>query len=349
MPTQQQGRNQGIWSEARHFADANNFTLLRTILASLVVVAHYGLLAERTEIRFAYSCAEFAVQAFFVVSGYLIVATFDRHPHPLSFFVKRTFRIYPLYFAVVVMQAVIMSYFLIDDVSTNLIDDLFQYLVANLMLANFLMPDMGGLFTSVNGNGVNPSLWTIKIEVGFYLLLPLLHYLYQRWGWPFLVFVFMASSLYFEALRVTNYEFAKQLPGQLRFFVIGMACYYFRSKLSVPTTLVVAIAGSCIALSSLNQGFLMSLVYPFLIGIFVHLFANCIKLPQIKLDLSYGIYLLHAPLIQLALLTGLYRFDLWFFTGLATVIVVLAYLARKYIEAPGIALGKRIAKGAATT
>lgn len=348
MRTQQQARSQSSWSEAGHFTGTNNFTLLRTILASLVVVGHYGILGERTEIRFAFSYAEFAVQAFFVVSGYLIVATFDRYPHPLPFLVKRIFRIYPLYFAVVVMQAIIMSYFLID-VSTNLTDDLFQYLVANLMLANFLKPDMGGLFTSVNGNGVNPSLWTIKIEIGFYLLLPLLHYLYQRWGWPFLVFVFMASSLYFEALRVTNYEFAKQLPGQLRFFVIGMACYYFRSKLSVSTTLAVVIGGSCIALSSLNQGFLMSLVYPFLIGIFVHLFANCIKLPQIKLDLSYGIYLLHAPLIQLALLTGLYRFDLWFFTGLATVIVVLAYLARKYIEAPGIALGKRIAKGAATT
>jgi glycosyltransferase involved in cell wall biosynthesis len=61
------------------------------------------------------------------------------------------------------------------------------------------------------------------------------------------------------------------------------------------------------------------------------------------LDISYGVYLLHAPIIQLSLLSGLYRPGWDGVVLIAGTALILAALAERCIEAPGIALGRRLA------
>lgn len=51
--------------------------------------------------------------------------------------------------------------------------ELIKYLIANLTGMNFLCHTLPGVF---NGAVINGSLWTIKIEVGFYIFLPLFIY-----------------------------------------------------------------------------------------------------------------------------------------------------------------------------
>ena len=59
-----------------------------------------------------------------------------------------------------------------------------RYLSANLMLANFVQYDIGGVLAGLRNPGINPSLWTLKIELGFYLIVPLICVATRRWGWP---------------------------------------------------------------------------------------------------------------------------------------------------------------------
>ena len=54
----------------------NNFTVFRLILALLVVLGHFVTLPSSEPATGIFGYADFAVDAFFAVSGYLIFASF---------------------------------------------------------------------------------------------------------------------------------------------------------------------------------------------------------------------------------------------------------------------------------
>ena len=70
------------------------------------------------------------------------------------------------------------------------------------------------------------------------------------------------------------------------------------------------------------------------------------RLPHIPLsqDISYGVYLVHGPLIQLSLLFGIFRDTYGFLAVLLAAVLLLALLAERIIENPGIEMGKRLAR-----
>jgi peptidoglycan/LPS O-acetylase OafA/YrhL len=81
---------------------SDNFTLLRLILALLVVFSHsYALSGNPEPMLFHSTAGGFAVQGFFAVSGYLIAGSYLTTPHSGLFVWKRLLRIAPaLAFAV---------------------------------------------------------------------------------------------------------------------------------------------------------------------------------------------------------------------------------------------------------
>jgi peptidoglycan/LPS O-acetylase OafA/YrhL len=87
----------------------NNFTASRLLLALLVVLGHFQRLAGVTSEPLPFGYAGTAVDCFFVVSGYLVSNSFDRDPNLGRFFIRRLFRIYPLYLAVVLAQTRIVG------------------------------------------------------------------------------------------------------------------------------------------------------------------------------------------------------------------------------------------------
>ena len=105
-----------IKSESWKTMPANNFTILRLILAMLVVFGHFKILSGLPIGNIIHSYADFAVDAFFIVSGYLIYGSFDNSPRLKSFAIKRFFRIYPLYFIIIITQFFIMLWFLDGNV-----------------------------------------------------------------------------------------------------------------------------------------------------------------------------------------------------------------------------------------
>jgi peptidoglycan/LPS O-acetylase OafA/YrhL len=81
---------------------SDNFTLLRLILALLVVFSHsYPLIGHPEPTLFHSTAGGFAVQGFFAISGYLIAGSYLTTQHSGQFVWKRLLRIVPaLAFAV---------------------------------------------------------------------------------------------------------------------------------------------------------------------------------------------------------------------------------------------------------
>jgi peptidoglycan/LPS O-acetylase OafA/YrhL len=122
-----------------------------------------------------------------------------------------------------------------------------------------------------------------------------------------------------------------QLPGQLGFFIAGMAGYYYRDafKKHGCKLLPLAILG-IIFFSSPDFNFTSlqsAVISPISLGIIVIFAAIC--LPSLGNfsrygDFSYGIYILHYPLINTLVALGFYRDP---FTGLGLTLVLAFLLA----------------------
>ncbi len=324
----------------------NNFTALRLALALLVVFGHFQAFAGVKSPPWPYNYAATAVDCFFVVSGYLVTNSFDRDPNLYRFYVRRFFRIYPLYLVVVVVQGIALAAIEPAGLIANA-GSLLKYLFFNAIFANFVQHDIGhGVLIGMADPSLNASLWTLKIEFAFYLLVPFLWRLTTRYGDKLLIATFILSAIYYETLLdMGHYRFAKQLPGQMQYFVLGIAAYKYR-ELWIPSRAVAGILTAVLAIFvTALQGLHAPVVFPLVVGAFVVIAALHAPRLRIKSDFSYGVYLLHAPIIQLTLLFGLYRPGFWGLAPILLLLTVLAMVAERTIEKPGIALGRRLANG----
>lgn len=329
----------------------NNFTLIRLVLATLVMFGHFKVLQGITSIEFLYDYADFAVDAFFIVSGYLVYGSYENSvkmgdSHRIgSFYIRRLFRIYPLYVIIILAQMLAMLVLLGDKAQLG---ETIKYLGSNLIFANFLAPEMGGLFLGLDNSAINPSLWTLKIEVAFYLLVPFLWWLVDRkktvgTGIGILLLIYILSTIF--ALVTLHYgaeTLSKQFPAQMRFFVVGILLYKYRDKFNISFPAAIIIASVAFALCSFRNELPIIPIYPLLIGAII--FTCALRLPAVplKYDISYGVYLIHAPLIQIALLLGLLQDSAVFLLLLVAVVYSLAFLAEKIIEIPMVKYGKKL-------
>ncbi|MCU0795008.1 MAG: acyltransferase [Akkermansiaceae bacterium] len=171
-----------------HPSRLNNFDLIRLLAAAQVVfvhaVGHTPLLHEGPE--WLRSILEGVilfpgVAVFFVVSGFLIAKSYERlRDEPKVYFWHRLLRIYPalfLCFAVTLIALGIFG-FLTPDVVGSL--KFWGWLGGQLSVGQFYNPEF---FRGFGMGVVNGALWTISVELQFYLALPMLYLLaYPRSG-----------------------------------------------------------------------------------------------------------------------------------------------------------------------
>jgi peptidoglycan/LPS O-acetylase OafA/YrhL len=327
-----------------------DFTLLRLLLALSVVFAHYAALTGAGPAWLAWGLSStVAVQAFFVVSGWIVTASCEASSSNAAFLVRRLARLYPLYAAVVVAQTV--AVLALQGWGGNAGEELVRYLAANLGFANFLKPTLLGFLDGAKVEAINPSLWTMKVEVAFYLSVPLLVMLNRRFGVRALVALFVASTLFVLWAEPLSAELAKQLPGQLRFFVAGMLGRVLMqgvrgqgaregNRLDRGLLAAAGIAGLMLA-QHFDRSHAAAALQP--LFVLAAVTAAAVLLPAWRRmpDISFGVYLLHAPLIQFNHQLG------WFAPGtpaLAAVLaltLLLALAASFLIERPAIRAGAR--------
>jgi peptidoglycan/LPS O-acetylase OafA/YrhL len=261
---------------------------------------------------------------------------------------KRARRIVPAYLVVVIGAALLLSL-----ASTLTSREYFShaglrsYLGYNLILSNFRAPDLPGVFASNPVTAVNGSLWTIKVEVGFYILVPAIVWTVRRFGYrSALITLFVLSlswRLGFEALGSADgtdifAKLAKQLPGQLCFFV-GGAWAYYRARDGYPPRMLPALFG--VVAYALSSGIIFVLIAPIAVTAVVSWAALAgPRLPPVARygDFSYGVYLYHFPIAQTLVAAGLFAWS----PGIALLAVLLAVACASVtswylVEAPALA------------
>lgn len=159
----------------------NAFNFLRLICALIVIYEHSVLLSE-TEVLPCLELRGIAVNVFFILSGFWVTQSYLRSSSVKEYAKKRCNKIFPLYFTVVILSAILLVFFSNLPAKEYFTDSgFYKYLIANFFTLNFIHPTLPGVFEGLAlGGSVNGSLWTIKIELGFYIILPLIVYLINK-------------------------------------------------------------------------------------------------------------------------------------------------------------------------
>jgi peptidoglycan/LPS O-acetylase OafA/YrhL len=224
--------------------------------------------------------------------------------------------------------------------------ELYSYILSNLLTLNFLHPTLPGVFETNAFHAINGSLWTIKVELMLYLTVPFLFYLLTRYKKSVvLIAIYLLSFAYsstFDYLHdttgISTYEFLKrQFPGQMSYFCSGiiLLVYFdtFRKNIRYifPVSILLLILNHYTPLFHIAEpialsSFILSVAYGFkwLNGI-----ANKAG------NFSYGIFLSHYPIIQLAIHLNLTPQHPWLsLTAITLLSTTLGLLSWKYIEKP---------------
>ncbi len=147
----------------------NNFDFLRLLAVLLVWYGNCHVLRGGTDmpdktLSFQY----LGISILFIISGYFITASYERHGTPLSFLRNRFLRVMPA-----LVLAIGVSALLIGPVATSLkLDEYYEHsrtwsYFRNLLLFN-LQPDLPGVFSTLPNSAVNGSLWVMPYEARCY-------------------------------------------------------------------------------------------------------------------------------------------------------------------------------------
>lgn len=320
----------------------NNFDGVRLGLALIVLFAHIGALVQLPEFRWFERVfdSNFAVKGFFAISGYLVTKSYLSSASLWDYVAKRIRRIWPAYVTVVFLCYVLGSW-----LSTLTLSDYFlsasatKYFFSNLFFLNFLQPTLPEVFIDNPMQAVNGALWTIKVEVMLYGCIPFLVFLWKRNG----ALLYAIGLMILSALWVNYFsyhfsgshgeEIARQFPGQLSYFAAGSflsindRCRAY-VKYAGPASVVFLLFSADPAVNTM----VAPIAYTSIV-IWLSTFNAKVFDFGKHGDLSYGIYLVHFPIIQA--LIALEIFDKAPWVGVVLVLVLTiccAWISWRFIE-----------------
>jgi len=152
------------------------------------------------------------------------------------------------------------------------------------------------------------------------------------------VYMFVVDYLGIEKLLV-------QFPAQLRLFMVGVMLYMLFDKFKDKNITLLAIGSLILIVLFKDFEYFKFSFYPLFLGVLVIYLVYFVKHIKINFDFSYSFYILHFPVIQLALYFGINPSNpLISFVSLFAVILFLSYFSEKYIEKRFVKMGREIVK-----
>lgn len=288
-------------------AAENCFDFLRLFLAVSVFCSHYDKLHGVDFVNFPLSLP-LSVSAFFVISGVLIYRSYCRSSSLKSYLTKRARRIFPAYVLAVVLSALLFSLVSVLPASDYFLSwEFFRYLAANLTTLNFLQPNLPGVYGI---ESVNPSLWTIKIELMLYLLVPLFSFLFggKRRCLSLVVVAVISSLSVFlrwkaDVSGVPSYDLLGKWISLAACFLAGVSVFLFRTELKRYKWFLIVPSLALLVM----KGYPAELFHPLAMGVAVYFFS--FTMPFLngfgKIgDLSYGTYVFHGPIVGMTICMG---------------------------------------------
>jgi peptidoglycan/LPS O-acetylase OafA/YrhL len=331
-----------------------NLNLLRAIAVLCVVVGHVAV-AFRLPTGDIEWTGRAGVLLFFVHTSLVLMASIERTSTPphwvRDFYIRRTFRIYPLSIIVVLgmLLTKTQAFLPVQGQIKPYVPPTTAGLVANLALVQDLTGQQPIL-------GV---LWTLPIELQMYLVLPFCYLVAlkgPRW---------MAVLLALGLIPAAVYAFASNaIPGVWRFpvlefvpcFCSGVLAYALlrRCKPRVMSWLwlpLFALVLGCYVLVAHGKNNSPPPVAEWALCVAVGVVISLVReLPASTLTrgaatvatYSYGVYLTHIPALHIVL-SVLHRASVAVLVpAFALCCSTLSWLAYHLVEHPGIQLGKRL-------
>jgi peptidoglycan/LPS O-acetylase OafA/YrhL len=322
----------------------NNFDLLRLLAATEVIFDHFyqhlKLPISHTALKILYLFP--GVPVFFVISGYLISASYERNNNLKNYIRNRALRIYPGLWACILVTLIVFTITGVNFFNKQTIAWLPTQLLGFIYTPNFLA---GYGFGSYNG-----SLWTIPIELQFYIMLPLCFLLAPKGktnAWFIALFVvFVGLTLAYNLMplgdkiaKLLRYSFIPHfylfLTGvifqRLRIYsskwIYGKALYW----------IVPYVAFSMFFFDRIEAGYFIVIQYLFLA---FTLLSMAYTLPTLadkllrKNDISYGMYIYHGMIITVVVELKLVPYFNLVYLILGA--IIMATLSWLFIEKPFI-------------
>jgi peptidoglycan/LPS O-acetylase OafA/YrhL len=337
----------------------NNFDLIR-LLAAVQVAFHHSLSHMQIE-NSHWAIVKLTglfpgVPIFFFISGFLISKSFENNPDIKEYAQNRMFRIYPGLIVCTFLS--VLSVYLIGYFSTISIGiaRFLSWVIGQMTFFQFYNPEFMRKF----GTGVlNGSLWTITVELQFYILIPVIYYflkvfkfnknyiitaliaifliinqlhgkylteyggniLFKLWGVSFSPWLYMFLT---GVLFQKNFEYI--LPRLRERFYLLFPVYVLTAYLSVKY-LKFHIGN--------NINPVLFLILSCMIFSLAYSFPRLSNLILRKNDISYGVYIYHIPVVNIFMYLGyIQRMS---YTVIAWVIIILlATISWILIEKPSM-------------
>jgi peptidoglycan/LPS O-acetylase OafA/YrhL len=337
----------------------NAFGALRLIFAALVIVSHTPPMIDGNHSREplsmlfgAITLGELAVDGFFLISGYLITASFISDPK--TYLIKRVLRIYPAFVICYLLCVFLMAPIGGANLAALGVGDWFRLAYRLVMLKS---PEVEGAFAGLPYPALNGSMWTISYEFRCYILAALLGLLgvYRS---PRLLLALTVGLLALTPI------FHTALGPQIAEWGRPLSPLFGEPAESVSLT-AVFLMGACFKLFSIPQrkdwaivcGVLLTLGLMFettktiaiagpggylLFYIAFKTRSKILLTLNAKDDISYGVYLYAWPIGTLLI---------WYWTDIPLVIhalitlagaVALGWISWRTIEKPSLALKSRL-------
>ncbi|KKB79399.1 hypothetical protein VW29_17720 [Devosia limi DSM 17137] len=298
----------------------NNFNLIRLVAAIQVLLVHgcnhFGVTGWYVTALKAVP----GVPVFFFISGFLIYQAYERSSGSglFGFYRNRFLRIFPGLWVCVILSTLAVAatgYFEISQPSTV---QVVIWLAGQMTFAQFYNPD----FMRAFGDGVlNGALWTITVELQFYIITPVLAFCLASRKWIFGVLLavsVLTNQLAHHTLNpdslATKLLYVTFAPW-VYMFMTGMLVARYRQQaariLQVPFVLIVlAFLASMFLLGGYHVNAQNSINPISFLLICVMIFKLAFMSPGrlegalrgvTRNDISYGTYLYHMPVINLLL------------------------------------------------
>lgn len=314
---------------------ANCFDFLRYFFAFFLILSHYLTLSEHDSVWFL--AGSLRVKAFFVITGFLVTYSFLRRNCNLkSYAVKRFVRIVPAYLCTImfcILLGCCISRLALPDFFSSA--QTWRYAVANIFMLNWLEPCLPGVFEGNSMQSVNGSLWSMKVESLFYVLVPMIIWLVGKAGKHIVMAAVMAASVLFYNI----------LPVQLQYFTYffgGMSMLLYFDSFMKFKYLIVSVAalnefilysGICPALNFTVQS--LEPIFFTATLLFVAYNVKPLNFMRRYDNITYGLFLYHFPVIQVFIYFGLPEHHFWLsFFSITFVTAALAYMSWNWIEKP---------------
>jgi peptidoglycan/LPS O-acetylase OafA/YrhL len=251
-------------NEKHYYLKNNNFNILRLFAAIQVFFTHaiQHLEIKNIYINFIYYKFFYffpGVPIFFTISGFLIYASYDRNKDNIrTFFKNRFLRIYPALYFCFILTILFLLFAGLESYQIFTLE-FFSFVITQLTFFQFYTPSILRFWGVGTPNG---SLWTICVEIQFYLCIPLIYkFLNRRIGKSYIILTLFLLSIIINLSFNGNNTFILKLYRlfifkYLYYFLFGVIAYIYWER---------------IYLFFVNKFFLYSITYIFyfsILGIF---------------------------------------------------------------------------------